>query len=563
VPSLPRISVVVPSLDQGRFLRQALSSLFHQRYPELEVVVMDGGSKDESLAIIREHAHALAYWQSRPDGGQAAAINEGVRHCSGDLVTWLNADDFHWQDALWVVARAYVRHPDHGLYVGNGFRHVEATGRRRRFCPGHVAFSRQALGEGLDYVLQPATFVLRRAWEAVGGLDPSLRYGLDWDLFLRIADGHPVVTINELLAASREHGETKTALGGLRRAAELIDVVHRKSDRRLTPGTAYYVLHALRAAAAGELPSAVTSDLDALMESLQRSMQDRWGGDGVFPEASDRQDVADVPLGTPPELAGPSTPGATPPRVSVIVLGHGHTPRAAVAAVLAQGLADLEVLLVHPAAERPAGALPDGDSRCRAIAVAGEWTVPRALEAGIEAATGEIVTWLDAGDRLADGALGRALAAVADDPETDAVAGHAMYVDRHDRGAHVRSGGRKVGIRLGGERARGPWPSRRARLFVRRRAIAQARAAAAGPGFWPALASVLDRGRTVVAERTLWLYPVGSRAEEDERPPDAVDARDPEGRPTILQRWVAALPRHGNVRRLGRSVVGRVRKRPR
>src|SRR5262249_6738853 len=98
---LPGIGVVVPSFNQGRFLRTALESIFRQDYPNLEVVVMDGGSTDQSVAIIQSYAERLTHWQSRPDGGQSAAINEGVRYCTGELVTWLNSDDFYHGDSLW------------------------------------------------------------------------------------------------------------------------------------------------------------------------------------------------------------------------------------------------------------------------------------------------------------------------------------------------------------------------------------------------------------------------------------------------------------------------------
>ena len=87
--TLPRISIVVPSFNQGRYLKQTLDSILTQSYPELEIVVMDGGSTDQSLDVIREYAPRLTYWQSQPDAGQAAGINEGIRHCSGDIVAWL------------------------------------------------------------------------------------------------------------------------------------------------------------------------------------------------------------------------------------------------------------------------------------------------------------------------------------------------------------------------------------------------------------------------------------------------------------------------------------------
>src|SRR5262245_213011 len=99
--TLPSISVVVPSFNQGPYLTEALDSLFRHDYPRLEVVAMDGGSSDGSVDILRSYAPRLAYWQSRPDGGQGAAINEGMCYSSGDLVTWLNSDDYYLPDALW------------------------------------------------------------------------------------------------------------------------------------------------------------------------------------------------------------------------------------------------------------------------------------------------------------------------------------------------------------------------------------------------------------------------------------------------------------------------------
>ncbi len=151
-----------------------LDSVFHQNYPQLEVIVMDGGSTDGSVDVIRSYASRLAYWQSKPDGGQSAAINEGMRRCTGDLIAWVNSDDYYWDDALWTIARAYIAHPGYGLYIGNGFRYKQAEDRHTPFCQRHLALNRKALIEGLDYVLQPSTFFLRQAWEKVGGLNPDL-----------------------------------------------------------------------------------------------------------------------------------------------------------------------------------------------------------------------------------------------------------------------------------------------------------------------------------------------------------------------------------------------------
>src|SRR5437870_5274131 len=162
---LPCIRVVVPSYNQGRFLVDAVDSIFRQQYPRLEVVVMDGGSSDDSVAIIHSYAHRLKYWQSQKDGGQSAAINAGMHHCTGELVAWLNSDDVYWGNALWSVAQAYATYPGYGLYVGNGLRYNQQSGTYTPFCPRHVALDRAALVHGTDYLLQPSTFFLREAWE--------------------------------------------------------------------------------------------------------------------------------------------------------------------------------------------------------------------------------------------------------------------------------------------------------------------------------------------------------------------------------------------------------------
>src|SRR5918912_1452809 len=104
--ALPRISVVVPSLNQARFLGEALDSVLSQGYPGLELIVMDGGSTDDSLEVIRAHEGRIAYWQSRPDGGQSAAINRGVERATGEIVCWLNSDDLLCEGALRHVGEA-------------------------------------------------------------------------------------------------------------------------------------------------------------------------------------------------------------------------------------------------------------------------------------------------------------------------------------------------------------------------------------------------------------------------------------------------------------------------
>jgi glycosyltransferase involved in cell wall biosynthesis len=161
---LPKITVVVPSYNQGHFLGEALASIVDQNYPGLELIVMDGGSTDGSVEVIRRYEPFISYWQSRPDGGQSAAINEGMKRATGDIVAWLNSDDMLCPGSLAVVGGAASRHPGFGLYIGNGFRLDQATQTQRPFYPGAVALNRQALRNGVNYILQPSVFFSRVAW---------------------------------------------------------------------------------------------------------------------------------------------------------------------------------------------------------------------------------------------------------------------------------------------------------------------------------------------------------------------------------------------------------------
>jgi glycosyltransferase involved in cell wall biosynthesis/SAM-dependent methyltransferase len=245
--ALPRISVITPSYNQGRFLEECIRSVLGQGYPNLEYIVVDGGSTDDSVAIIRKHEAELAWWVSEPDAGQSDAINKGFRRATGDLVAWLNADDHYLPGALEAVAAAYRRDPTASFYFGNGLRVDEAGKPRGSFVPeGRPVFSYPALVYGLNYVLQPATFINRQALAQVGGLDVDLHYGMDTDLWIRLARVAPPAAVDGQLAASREHGDTKTSTGSFERIEELRRIAERHSGVALTPGVLCYFLDTLQ-----------------------------------------------------------------------------------------------------------------------------------------------------------------------------------------------------------------------------------------------------------------------------------------------------------------------------
>src|SRR5438105_4503434 len=131
--SVPRISVVTPSYNQGRFLEQCIKSVLDQGYPNLEYIIIDGGSTDESVAVIRKYQDRLASWVSERDAGQTDAINKGFRRATGEVVAWMNADDFYLPGAFARIAQAYQQSPQASFYFGNGLRVNEAGQEAGRF----------------------------------------------------------------------------------------------------------------------------------------------------------------------------------------------------------------------------------------------------------------------------------------------------------------------------------------------------------------------------------------------------------------------------------------------
>ena len=268
--SRPLVSIVTPSYNQGRFLGECLDSMFRQDYPDLEVLVIDGGSTDGSVGIIKANEARLAYWCSEPDAGQGAAINKGLSLATGELVAWLNADDFYLPGALTRVARAYRKNPHASFYFGDGLRVDENGDPVGGFFPGgHVGFDLRALVYGLNCLLQPATFINRVRLSEVGPLNPALRYGLDTDLWIRLATHAPPSPVAALLAASREYPETKTATGAFARAEELRQIAERYGGVAMTPGALCYFLDTLLRLA--------RERRDIFPESYEQSIQTFWG----------------------------------------------------------------------------------------------------------------------------------------------------------------------------------------------------------------------------------------------------------------------------------------------
>lgn len=224
-PDLPLVSLVTPAFNQGAYLEETIRSVLDQGYPRLEYIVIDGGSKDGSVEIIRRHADRLAYWVSEPDGGQTDAINKGFSHAHGDVFAWLNSDDVYRPGAVAEAVAFLQAHPEVGMVYGDA-EYISKEGRViGRFPAAQTDYRR--LRQGFVHVPQQAAFFRARLWKLVGPLDPTFYFAMDYDLWVRIAALSPIRYHPRLWAAFRIHDTAKSMVEADRCWPEMIRV-HRR-----------------------------------------------------------------------------------------------------------------------------------------------------------------------------------------------------------------------------------------------------------------------------------------------------------------------------------------------
>jgi glycosyltransferase involved in cell wall biosynthesis len=200
------VSIITPSFNQAPFLRRTIQSVLAQDYEHQEYLVVDGGSSDGSIEIIQENATRLSWWVSEPDMGQADAINKGLAHSHGDIVGWLNSDDYYLPGTIASVVKTFQDHPDAVLIYGN----MQAVDELDRIT-NIMTYPQLTLEDLLCFQIigQPAVFLRRTAVAAVGGLDTDYHLLLDHQLWIQLARFGPIIHADQTWAAARYHAGAK------------------------------------------------------------------------------------------------------------------------------------------------------------------------------------------------------------------------------------------------------------------------------------------------------------------------------------------------------------------
>jgi glycosyltransferase involved in cell wall biosynthesis len=211
ISSCLNISVVTPSFNQGRFIESTILSVIKQSYPNIEYIIMDGASSDNTVNILEKYQNSLKEWVSEPDSGQSNAINKGMLRTTGEIMCWLNSDDLLLPGALHTVVSYFDRHPDVDIVYGNRLM-IDENGMEigRWVLPGHD----NDILSWADYIPQETLFWRRRVWDKVGAkIDESYSFAMDWDLLVRFRDvGAKFAHIPQFLGAFRIHEHQKTSV---------------------------------------------------------------------------------------------------------------------------------------------------------------------------------------------------------------------------------------------------------------------------------------------------------------------------------------------------------------
>lgn len=234
----PLVSIITPSYNQGKYIRRTIESVLNQDYKNIEYIIIDGKSTDNTINILEEYSNKLTYI-SETDGGQSEAINKGFKMAKGEIVAWLNSDDMYEHNCISKVVKIFKRNKHLGLLYGDGYLCDKNDNSKMRF-PFIQRFDEWILTNIWDYILQPATFFRKSFLNKINYLNSDLKYCMDWDLWIRLSKISDVYYLQEPLAYSRIYEETKTSSGGKERLKEIRNLMRYHSGKKYPIGYLFY-----------------------------------------------------------------------------------------------------------------------------------------------------------------------------------------------------------------------------------------------------------------------------------------------------------------------------------
>lgn len=243
--STPLVTVVTPSYNQASYLEETIQSVLAQTYPSVEYIIMDGGSNDGSLEVIKKYAPKLAHWASEKDHGQTDAINKGFALAKGEILAWLNSDDTLLPNAAEEAVEYFSNHPETGLVYGDANYIDEKSRVIGRFPTAQTDLAK--LRRGYVHIPQQTSFFRKSLWDHVGPLDPEFFFAMDYDLWVRLAEVSELKYIPRTWANFRLHADAKTITADDQCWPEMLKVHFRDGGSKLAPIVAKYYLRKLAA----------------------------------------------------------------------------------------------------------------------------------------------------------------------------------------------------------------------------------------------------------------------------------------------------------------------------
>src|SRR5258708_2916487 len=221
----PKISIITPSYNQGKYIERTIKSVLSQKYPNLEYIIMDGGSTDTTVSILKKYSRKIV-WKSEKDRGQTHAINKGLRLSTGEIITYLNSDDTYQPKALEKIASFFIEHPQEKFVYGCG-RLIDTKDKKIGLYNNlEDDYHRLFASCGIS---QPAAFWRKELLKTVGYFNESFRFTMDYDYWVRVSEKYTLNFLPTIIANTRIHKEAKTS-----------EFTHKLHEEALRVGMSHY-----------------------------------------------------------------------------------------------------------------------------------------------------------------------------------------------------------------------------------------------------------------------------------------------------------------------------------